>query len=108
MNEKMTGSEPGFRPAHIPAFVLYLLIPVEMVGVCVFIVYAIFHWTAFVGQSAALFSWLAWFAGLMLYTGLAWLAVKVVRSGIEALLVLARGVADVHGKFVENRIARAR
>jgi hypothetical protein len=108
MNEKMTGSEPGFRPAHIPAFVLYLLIPVEMVGVCVFIVYAIFHWTAFVGQSAALFSWLAWFAGLMLYTGQAWLAVKVVRSGIEALLVLARGVADVHGKFVENRIARAR
>lgn len=109
MNENINVNERiSFKTTNVPHIALYLLIPIEFVGVCVFIVYAAFHWSTFVGQSAALFSWLAWFAGLVLYTGLAWLAVKVLRSGIEALLALAHGVAEIHGKFIENRIARAR
>lgn len=108
MNEQQSNESISIRNPNIPHMALYLLIPIEFVGVCIFIVYAAFHWSLFVGQSAALFSWLAWFFGLVLYTCLAWLAVKVVRSGIEALLALAHGVADIHGKFTNNRTVRAR
>jgi hypothetical protein len=103
LNERIT-----IKRVNVPHQVLALLIPIEVLGIGVFLVYAFSHWTSFVAQSSALFSWLAWFIGLALYTCLAFLMVKVIRSGIEAALVLAHGIADIYGKFTEHRIARAR
>lgn len=92
----------------IPHMVFYLLIPLETVGVFVFVIFAATHWAAFVGQSAALFAWTAWFTGLVLYTLLAWLAVRVLRSFLETVVAFGKGITDIHGRMIENRAVSAR
>lgn len=103
INEHIT-----IKNAHLPHTAIYLLLPIEGVGVLVFLAYVAFHFHDFIGQTTAIFAWLVWFFGLACYVALAALFVKVIRAGIDALLAFAHGAADVHRKFIENKLARAR
>lgn len=107
MSEERTNERAMFKHTGVPHIALFLLIPIEFVGMCCFLAYVLSHWHDFIGQSTALVSWLAWFMALVLYMGLAWLAVKVLRGAIEAVMVLVHGVADVYHKLGESRIAHA-
>lgn len=108
MREEIDEQRITLKSVHIPHTALYLLLPVEGVGVLVFLAYVAFHFQAFIAQTNAIFSWVVWFLGLTCYVVLAYFVVKVIRAGIEAFIALAHGIATVHGKFTENRIARAR
>lgn len=103
VNERVT-----LRSSDMPRIVLIILFPIECFGIGIFLIYLATHFHQFVGQSASIIAWIGWFLGLLAYVLLAWLAVKVVRAAIEVLLVLARGVAEVHGRFIENRASQAR
>jgi hypothetical protein len=83
------------KVSNIPHTVLWLLIPIEGIGVVAFIIYLLYHFQSFVGQSVTIFNWLVWFAGLGLYVGLGVLAVKLTRSGVETVIALGKGLADI-------------
>lgn len=75
-----------------------LLVPLEFVGLTVFLVYMFAHWHEFTANTAAILAWVVWFVSLCAYVGLAYLAVRV-------LLVLARGLADVLKQLADTRLA---
>src|SRR5579883_383811 len=89
-------------------FTLVLLLPVELLGIGVFLLYVATHWHDFIGQSAVIFSWLAWFAALLAYVGLAWFAIRVLRALLDAVLAFVRAMTEVAEKRAQMRLVHAR
>ncbi|MEO6892850.1 MAG: hypothetical protein ABI324_28030 [Ktedonobacteraceae bacterium] len=109
MNEKVNVNERvTIKNTTIPQTTLYLLLPIECVGILVFLFYVAFHFHDFINQSTAIFSWLLWFFALTCYVILAILAVKVLRSLFEAFIYLFHGLAEGYHTIVKARQGRAR
>jgi hypothetical protein len=96
------------KNGHLPHTAIFLLLPVEGVGVLVFLAYVVFHFHDFISQTSAIVAWVLWFLGLSCYVVLAHFTLKVLRSFLDALVSLAHGAADVHQKFIETKQTRAR
>lgn len=97
MTTKRTGAA---HPGGTASLLAALLVPLELVGLIVFVVYMFAHWRDFTTNTAAILAWFVWFVSLCAYVGLAYLAVRV-------LLVLARGLADVLKQLADTRLALA-
>src|SRR5215471_12095952 len=102
MSEQQINERINIKTGNIPHTIIYLLLPVEGLGLIVFLAYAAFHFQDFIAQSTAIFSWALWFGGLSLYALLGWFAVKVLRSAIDALVALAHGAVEVRQKFIAS------
>lgn len=92
--------------AHLPVQALWLLVPVEGLGVLAILAYVATHWQLFVQQTTAIMAWLALVVSMAAYLGLIYLLVRVVRSGIEALVALVQGLMGAYRQFEEARSVR--
>lgn len=93
--------------AHLPVQALWLLVPVEGLGVLAILAYVATHWQLFVQQTTAIMAWLVLVVSIAAYLGLIYLLVRVVRSAIEALVALVQGLMGAYRQFEEARSVRA-
>src|SRR5438067_13448812 len=93
--------------AHLPVQALWLLAPVEGLGVLAILAYTATHWTLFLQQTTAIVARLALVASIAAYIALAYLLVRVVRSAIDALIALMQGLMSAYKQFEEARSVRA-
>lgn len=80
---------------------MVIVAPLALIGLFVFFSYVATHWSSYVGQAAAIVSWVLTFCAYALYVALAYCAARV-------LLLLGRGLVDIYHRFTEARASSAR
>lgn len=91
---------------QVPLLVIFA--PLSLIGLIVFGVYMANHWRDFVALTSTVVSWSVTLLGAVAIIFVCYCGSRALKAFIEAMLVLAHGVADVHGKFVENSAASKR
>jgi hypothetical protein len=97
---------------RIPHAAIWLLLPIEGIGVLVVLAYVTWHFQAFVANATNIFNWCVWAMGAALYTGFAlvliYCSLKAFRHFAETITAFTHAIADIRQKWIATDALKAR